>query len=285
MGPLRIALLAVVIALPAPPVTAQEADACTYDASTKVATVAIPSVDEEIFIRLSVESGTILYQNQPCDSATTSNTDLVRVQGGGRPGVSLVIDETGGALEPGATPEPTGVSEIELEFDPIGFVTLTGIATDNVVRLGSLGVNHNGDDDADISFAKADAWFRYVGGPGVDDVSGAGGLGTGAMATRPFEAAGGDGDDLLVAGKAEFLAELAGDEGDDVLVAGPRGDALLGGVGKDRLLGGRGYDQLFGYAGDDVLRGGRSGDSLHGGGGDDRCVGGPGRDSVVKCEP
>ena len=95
-----------------------------------------------------------------------------------------------------------------------------------------------GDDVVRVELDEAiPAWV--IGGPGDDDITGAG--------------------------------------GGDVLRGGRGADRLTGGDGDDRLIGGRGNDVLFGGAGDDRLRGGWGRDSLRGQGGADRLFGGRGR--------
>ena len=264
---------------------------CTYDDPSKTVTLTPPS-GPLVFVQLSAEGGVISYHEanfetgefgpaQPCGAATTSNTDLIRTQGGAGSAVLLSVDQTLGAFEPGFTAEPTGTSEIEFDFQPLGGVFVGGTNTPTVVRLGTAGANINGDDDADLTFPAA-AFFGFVGGSGADDIAATGGFGTGDPATISLTVSGGEGDDLLVAGKGSV--ELHGFGGNDIVVGGPKADELDGDAGNDRLSGGAGADTLRGLAGNDLLKGGPKNDSLNGGGGRDRCVGGPGEDKTKKCE-
>ena len=70
------------------------------------------------------------------------------------------IDLTNGGFAPGATPEGTGTSEIEFEIDLMtgnettaqpDSVAISGTGAADTLRLGTLGINANGDDDADIT--------------------------------------------------------------------------------------------------------------------------------------
>lgn len=271
----------------------EQQSTCTYDDPSKTVTLTAPDAGLTAFVVLTAEAGVIMFQEidfrtfefgpkQTCGTATTSNTDLIRATGGGASGLILVMDETFGPFAPGFTVEPTGVSEIEVEFQPIGGLLLGGTQTPVLVRLGTLGANVNGDDDVDVTFTASPVGFGYFGGAGNDDIAATGGLGTGDVATIEFAAGGGDGSDLLAAGGAR--ASLDGQAGNDVLTGGLAGDFLGGGAGNDRLDGGPGGDTLEGDAGNDRLTGGPSRDRLGGGRGRDRCVGGPGRDFVKGCE-
>jgi Ca2+-binding RTX toxin-like protein len=265
---------------------------CTYDEPSKTVTVTVPAQDVEDYIWLSVEAGAIQFQElddrtfeltpkQPCGAATTSNSDLVRIQSGAPVTVS-VVDQSTGAFAPGFTSEPMGTSEIEFEFEPVGLIGFLGSPTPAVVRLGSLGANVNGDDDVDVTFLSADAAFGYAGSPGDDDIAGTGGLGTGDPTTRFLSGFGFAGNDYLTAGPGRV--ELYGDTGNDIVIGGPGGDNLDGGPGLDRITAGAGRDFLEGAGGNDVLLGGAGQDFLNGGAGRDRCMGGSGRDRELRCE-
>lgn len=274
---------------------ASQESICTHDEPSKRVTVqAVESApDLPAFIILTAEGGAIgmqefdlatshLGSKQPCGAATTSNTDLVLIQGGGQAGVLFLADQGAGPFAPGFTAEPTGVSEIEFEFHPSGAFVFIGTPAPAVVRLGTAGANVNGDDDVDVTLFSTPAGFGYVGGPGDDDIAATGGLGTGDPATLEFVGNGGGGDDVLAAGAGRAFLEGFG--GDDVVRGGPKGDVLTGGGGDDRVVGGAGRDRIEGKAGDDRLLGKRGKDRINGGPGRDRCAGGPGKDAVEKCE-
>lgn len=303
MGPLPAALGKVFLSvtmtsgLPVALTTSGSAEqtTCTHDEPSKtVSVVASDRGPEEFnFVLLTAEGGVISFQEidpatfdltpkQPCGAATTTNTDLIRTQGGGQFGLIQVVDQALGAFAPGATAEPSGVSEIEFEFQPLGLIGFVGSPTPAVVRLGTLGANINGDDDVDVTFLVAESAFGYMGSPGDDDVASTGGFATGDPTSRFLSAFGSGGNDTLTAGLGS--AELFGGSGTDVVSGGPAADEISGGPGQDRVSGGAGSDFVRGDGGNDVLLGGAGRDSLHGGGGRDRCVGGPGKDFETKCE-
>ena len=270
-----------------------EQTTCTYDEPSKTVTVLVPGGGNPAFVLLTAEGGVISFQEvdpntfdltpkQPCGAATTSNTDLIRTQGGGPSGVIQVVDQALGAFAPGATAETTGVPEIEFEFQPLGLIGFVGSPTPAVVRLGTLGANLNGDDDVDVTFLVAESALGYAGSPGDDDIASTGGFATGDPTPRFLSAFGLAGNDTMTAGPGPV--ELFGGGGTDAITGGPAEDALGGGPGPDRVVGGAGSDFLRGDAGNDVLLGGAGRDLLHGGGGRDRCVGGPGKDTETKCE-
>ena len=289
-------LFAVALLLDAAPAANAQPATCRYEPSTR--TVVIEAREDSVpsEVRLFVESGAITFesyigpvhrgtQRQPCGSATTSNTDVI-IGGGTSESTILILiaDQSGGAFAPGSTSEQSGVSEIEFELRTEGLVVFQGATIPTVVRLGTLGANINGDDDADVNFylPAASASFGYVGTPGDDDIGASGGYGTGDPATIAFVASGGEGDDRIVAGLGK--AFLHGQGGSDVVVGSRRDDLLFGGDGGDRLTGRRGDDRLAGTDGNDRLRGGPGRDLLQGGKGRDRCAGGPGDDTPKKCE-
>ena len=78
--------------------------------------------------------------------------------------------------------------------------------------------------------------------------------------SRSSEIYGGDGNDLLIGGRA--ADRIFGDNGRDVLVGNGGADTLDGGSGRNRLFGNRGADTLFGIQGLDRLFGGKDLDDL-----------------------
>ena len=292
MHPLPVVLVGWLLFSAPAPAAAQPLE-CTYDEQSKTATLTADYVEKRIHFELWVEAGSLVYQvgevparrrrterGEPCGSATTSNTDLVRVQGSSD--IHLFVFLDGGRLEPGATEEPTGVSEIEVELHSRGTAQVGYPQVGAPVRVGTVGVNLNGDDDVDVIFSPSTRAFTYAGSPDPDDIAATGGMGTGGPATVPFTARGGGRMDLLVAGNGP--ASFTGDSDHDVLIGGPTDDVLSGDSGDDRILGGEGRDLLYGVEWSDVLRGGPGKDVLDGGTGSDRCFGGPGRDRVKSCE-
>src|SRR4029079_13611316 len=82
---------------------------------------------------------------------------------------------------------------------------------------------------------------------------------------------GGDGNDTLIAGNYEEVANLFGDAGDDSLKAWSSLGAILdGGAGDDRLYDSMSADTLIGGDGNDLINSYDGSDLLYGGGGNDR---------------
>jgi Ca2+-binding RTX toxin-like protein len=168
-------------------------------------------------------------------SATVLNTDLVQVSHTG-PSADTV-DLSGGPLAPGFSPEPTGSSEIELQYLTRTFVDIRGSAGPDRLSFGAGGANLNGDDDTDVT-----GQFTVLlieGRRGADRISSQRGYTT--AATRRV---------------------LLGQSGRDTLIATPDGATLHGGNGHDRLIGGPGRDNLTGGRGSDLIRGGKGRDLI-----------------------
>ena len=91
---------------------------------------------------LKVSGGAIVFGGSPCGAATTSNTDTISVSGNAGTVETLDIDMSGGAFAPGATPEATGTSDIELVTtlgDASDLVVVHGTPGDDTIRLGPPG--------------------------------------------------------------------------------------------------------------------------------------------------
>lgn len=109
-----------------------------------------------------------------------------------------------------------------------------------------------------------------------------------ADTTLSFTIWGGDGDDLLGAGRTNPMTGVGGGgddtifggAGDDVINGGAGADVVYGGAGMDAVDGQDGDDTLFGGGGSDQIHGGRGADSIHGGSGGDLGEGGSGDDEV-----
>jgi Ca2+-binding RTX toxin-like protein len=89
---------------------------------------------------------------------------------------------------------------------------------------------------------------------------------------------GGDGDDLINAGKGHDT--LSGGAGSDSLAGGLDNDLLMGGAGRDFLFGGSEHDTVLGGTGGDFLEGGSGNDRLNGAQGNDVMRGQTGRDML-----
>ena len=305
MRSLRAAgLIGVMMALLAVTSPATAATTCTYDGGTKTVTVTM----DDALVALQVEGGAIVFvafsgfrspgapemrdlaipsgpSPQPCGGATTANTDTINVTGGAPEGSVFIVDQTtGGPFAPGATAEATGVSEIEFTVDPATptFAAFIGTSAPDVMRVGTLGVNLNNDDDVDVTLGAQVVVVALDGVGGNDQLSALGDAVTGGPSSLSFFGAGGPGTDTLLG--AARPDQLAGMGGRDRLIGNAGRDSLAGGGGKDLLAGGPGGDLLQGQGGRDKLKGGPKRDFMDGGGGPDRCVGGPGNDFVDDCE-
>ena len=233
------------------PAMASAASTCTYEPNALPARVTI--VDQSGSTRMRVvRSGQFISVADgsaaptlcagPTGLATVNNTDLIRVFGPGTTfGVDRYVVDESLALAPGKTPEPDGVSEIEVTVD-------TGVATNalevdgdqfkpNTMRVASGGGIMLGS-DSDVDIRDRDATFIELhGGPFGDFLSGRGG----APAASPAP--------------STTQVGFSGEGGNDTLVDGlSTGDGLFGGIGDDTLFtldasfldhnnGGSGFDQ------------------------------------------
>jgi Ca2+-binding RTX toxin-like protein len=210
-----------------------------------------------------VRSGDAIDVNgAACGGATVSNTDRITVTGASG-NETVVIDLSGGQFAPGATPEANGTSEIEFSVNLLTgsgdkLRVVGGSGADNIV-LGTLGVNLNGDDDADVTPLGVEV-FRVAAGGGGDTVSGQGGAGTGQPVATGLGIGGGTGADTLLGGAGN--------------------DTIQGGAGPDKIRGVGGNDRLSGGGGDDIIRGGSGDDVQRGRLGRDGLIGGPGKDKL-----
>jgi len=207
------------------------------------------------------------------DTPTVRNTDTIRIV---IAEVSFVdLDLGGGAFAPGATSEPEGASEIEIELSiDLGTAEVYGTSGDDEWHWGAGGANpalnlnprEAGDRDVDVSIiGREDAYGSLIanGGDGDDTIIGA----RNARVRGQLIAFGDAGDDLLstpvISGEREFGAELHGGPGDDTIAGGGHEDELSGDAGNDRIDGragadtitaGRGRDRISGGAGPDTIR-------------------------------
>src|SRR5690349_4557437 len=159
--------------------------------------------------------GAILSDGASCDGATVTDIDTIVVLKGGGGHAFLTIDESGGFLGPGATPESDGVSEIEVQLPEHGFpawdVVLTGTPGPDAIAVSDAGIDLGGDGDVDV------------------------------QTQRLIEVDGGAGDDRLAVTSSRVVGPYGpfvnGDAGNDVLtVTGSLlGSFVTGGPGSDTL--------------------------------------------------
>jgi Ca2+-binding RTX toxin-like protein len=239
---------------PPPPPPPPPPGQCAYDAQSKAVTATMPTGGEAT---LTVAGGEIRFGATPiaCGTATTANTDSIAVGGPAGSTERLVVDQLGGNFAPGATPETTGIAEIELAFDlgdAADQVVVIGGAGNDTLAAGLNGLSMNSDGDLDVTFAQFPSTIELRGGGGVNFLSGRGGFGAGL----------------------EYPGRL-------VLVAGDLGDEINGAGQDDLVIGGAGNDTVQGFAGNDTIHGNGGDDFLNGSDGNDTIVGGAGADSFV----
>ncbi len=237
---------------------AQAAVTCTYSSAQARVDVAMSTPADVVTVS---RSGLKIMANAlQCGTATVKNTNVVYVTADAAE-QTVVLQLSGGAFAPGKTKEPRrGISEIEFRVNLGGgtdTVTVVGGAQADTIRLGTGGMNLNGDGDADLLATGVDKWEIAAGG-GADTVSGAGAFGTG--------------------GKYGWPLVITGDAGNDTLTGGSSADSVYGGAGNDRMSGGGGTDFMLGEAGRDRLDGGDGPDQLTPGTGKDLVYGGAGTD-------
>ena len=194
--------------------------------------VTVTASDEEA--RLSVgPGGEIRVNGMDCPGATTATIDTIRVAGTAGSDEVVVVDLSGGPFSPGATPEASGASEVEIEIslegDPGDAVELLGNDADEALRAAADGIEVTGDDDLDVLVAGIP--LRLAGAGGNDTVRADGAAGSGPAAVA-VALDGGDGNDVI-----------AGGDRDDRMTGGPGDDGLEGSGGNDLLAGGDGVDR------------------------------------------
>ena len=101
---------------------------CNFAAGTATVTLASGDV-----ATLSVNGAVIQANGAACGAATTANTDTINVVGAAG-AETVVVDLSGGQFAPGASVEPSGLSEIEIA------VNLAG-GTDTLTFQGSAGAD------------------------------------------------------------------------------------------------------------------------------------------------
>jgi hypothetical protein len=246
-----VAVLAAGVAAIAAPAAADAASTCSYGLGgpggfQKAATVIDGSgpVDLRVvrsgqFIAVADGAGSLTFCSGPEGFATVTNTDVVNVLG--KPPVSntdhFVLDESGGELAPGLTPESDGKSEIETVFDTGGAGGLLrvfgtgGSDTFRVVADGGVMIGSDGDVDVRLRHPQT---LKIFGGPGSDFMSARGG-GSNLPSDKNVNFDGEAGSDTLIDSPAPF-DQLNGGAGDDNLfTVDGRADGATAGSGIDRI--------------------------------------------------
>jgi hypothetical protein len=261
----RISLIAGMATIAALALPSAASAAVTCSLSSGVLDVSISSGTTQVSIQrgtgggsndIDVYDGFFNGTLQACTgSPTVSNTDSIQINDGVAGQNSFAnVGLQNGALEPGATPEVTGTSEIEVTFNASdGTDTLRvfgGTATPDNYTFGQTAVNAiggslNGDADVDDVTAIDAERLNVTGGNAVDDISANGG--TGFTGPVPYNNGG------------SAVLRLDGGANDDHLTAGPGGWTMdaSGGAGNDTLTGGSGSDEIAaGDSGNDLVDGG-----------------------------
>ncbi|MBL8812685.1 MAG: hypothetical protein JNM43_21145 [Planctomycetaceae bacterium] len=138
----------------------------------------------------------------------------------------------------------------------------------------------------DIGLPVVDGRFWYLGGSGVDRLTGIGDTNWDLNDSRLVSAGGGRvyHDDIekatLTGGAGKNHLNANQFSGDVTLDGAGNNDLLRGGVGSDVLFGGIGVDRLFGGIGDDTLYGQDGNDQLWGEAGEDTLWGAAGNDQL-----
>jgi hypothetical protein len=271
----RTAVLACLALAGLQPVAAHADPSCTLDPATHELTATLDPADIHAVLTLVPAGPDVFIQHQAsdgdtwttlgCDGATTTTTDQINVHG--TSGGELEIDATGSdqGFAPGFTPEPTGLSEIEIHVD--GFAALLYHAPQNVpatISAGSRGLSANDDADADITYSGV-AELAVTGSNTDDTISAQGGHGSGGKLqpaiTFELAAAGDAGSDTVLGHDGADIVYLDGKASGDVSTFGGA-DTLSGGNGPGPYL-------LDGGPGDDILDAVGGGTTLLGGGGND----------------
>lgn len=198
---------------------------------------------------------------------TVFNTDTVRfVYHGDFSDVDVLLGA--GPFAPGATPEPEGASEIEIELIGPLHASVLGTRDADEFHWGPGGAHHSGlnlnpreagDRDVDVTLQTEFAFMVAKGLGGDDTIVPAPGFSSSHDAVF---SQGWGGDDRLVAPRNSG-GTLEGLAGDDVLVGGSRGDLLDAGGGNDRVEAAGGPDRIYAGRGRDLIRSGSGRDDIH----------------------
>jgi Ca2+-binding RTX toxin-like protein len=263
---------------------AAAAPSCSYDGGTKTVSATLGAGESATLAVTGSGQITFGAPPSPC-GATTTNTDKVVVSGPAGSTEHLVIDQSAGALAPGATAEGSGISEIEVTValgDAADDIVVKGSPTQQPLAVGNKGVAFDGDGDVDIVFAPLPKSIELVAADGMPHVlSARGGFGSGRVFAGPVTLRGGNQADTITG--SDFADLLVGNNGADFIHGSAGADIISGGGGNDKLRGAEGDDTLSGGPGVDIFSGSYGNDVLDAWDGvaDAQLNGGPGVDSAV----
>ena len=229
-------------------------ESCAYDPGTKRITAEITSGSQAT---VKVKSSGELWFGlapAPCGGATTTNTDLIVVNGAAGTVEQLTVDMSEGFIGPGFSSE-SNLPEIEFQVnmgDTTDSFTVIGTNAGDRMAAGFSGFGFNSDGDLDVAFSPLPSTMTLIGGSGVNFLTARGGWGAGLAYP-----------------------------GNTTITGGGAGDELNGGQGNDTITGGSGNDVINGYGGNDTLVGGAGNDRVSGGDGTDTITGGAGADDMI----
>jgi hypothetical protein len=197
-------------------------------------------------------------------SPTVNNTDSIQITDTVAGQNSFAnVGLQNGALGPGATPEGTGTSEIEVSFNASDGTDTFRVfgetaSPDNYVfgqiDPNTVGGSLNGDTDVDDVAAVNAERLSVTGGNEADDISANGGTGftgpvaypSGGFAVLRLE--GGPNDDHLTAGPGGWVMDTSAGAGNDTLTGGNGNDEIgAADTGNDLVDGGAGTGDTIDY--------------------------------------
>jgi hypothetical protein len=271
----RTAVLACLALAGLQPVAAQADPSCTLDPATHQLTATLDPADTHAILWLHPDGPAMAimleaYDGQEwwdltCDGATTTSIDRIAVHGAANGLLELDASGNDQGFGPGLTPEPTGLSEIEIQVD--GFAALLYHAPRNApatLSAGTRGLSLNGDADVDVTYTGV-SLIELTGSNTDDSISAQGGDGSGGKLQPAIEfevaTAGNGGDKTVLGHDGADIVYLDGASSADVSTFGGS-DTLAGGTGPGPYL-------LDGGPGDDVLDSSGGGTTLVGGAGND----------------
>ncbi|MEE2738036.1 MAG: calcium-binding protein, partial [Planctomycetota bacterium] len=232
------------------------------DFSGGILTITGSSDNDVIDVSIDPDGALLLNDIEIAGAPTTSNTDgIVIVAGAGDDQITL--DQSSGALAPGATSETAGESEIEVTVDAgAGNDALTLRGQDgeaDTMKPSGSAVDINGDNDGDVTLIALEEIGLFGGGEN-DSISLTGWTAADASAVGIVKISvdGGAGDDVLRGGDLGSVT-LVGGDGADNIRGGEAAEEIYGGDGDDTLNGMGGQDSLYGEAGSDVIKAGKAG--------------------------
>ena len=225
---------------------AQAAPTCTFESTT--ATVFVDANGQLATVSVG-SSGAIRLDGVPCEEATVTNTDLIRIDAA--EGGTAAIDNPG-KFVPGLTPESEGASEIEMDVRLEAVINLTNGADALIfsTNANTGGIDVAGDGDQDITFPYSGTRVTTYAKSGNDLIDASGFCVNCGWLT----VYGGYGADTIIDAHYAY-----GEAGSDRISFANTAGYINGGPGKDLLIGGPGadtFDQGAAMDGADTIQGG-----------------------------